>query len=821
VRSLFSPASRSVAGQGTYEAMHELHRLADEEIRRAGRVVIVLDDLQSCDPQSLRWIDFQLRRSAGLPLAIVLACRTGAPVPGVEYLGWHTVLDLGPLPHDAVAGLAARAFGRTPEPSFARACAEASGGNPGMLARILRELQRKGVEPVDSEVTRVIDAGRTAVITSAFAGGDADVETDPVRAVAVVSAVLGEADPALITALTGLPAGVVRQAVGTMTHMGLLAEDGRQIRDEFVMAAVLDGLSKQQLARLRARVARLLSDAGQPAQRVADQLIELPNLAEPWMLDTVRDASRRVAGANRARYLRPLLAADPTDIPIRLELARVLGRTDPATASCLLWETLDMASGTRVRAVIASRIAMTAPGTTKTAELLDEVLGDLTDADGDLLATVEAARMITGIAGRATIAATLIRLTPAAPAGDTGAERLLLVTLGLVSAARGEPARVAAGYARRALRGDEARFGGMTLFSSAFVLYLAGETADALTALDRMLTASRTRGDIRAESAALSLRSMVLCQSGEIAEATSDAESAMEIVRQTPALGGVALPRIALAAALARSCDPDRASALLDEVDPESLGALEYHEYLTASATVQWAQGDPAEALEILLMCGRSLAASGIVNPMFVPWWVDAACVLAELGRLTEARAVAEHGSALSRRWDTPESHGLALLAESATETGAEAVSLLSAAVVKLAGSAFRLHYLRAEYYLGVALLQAGDAKAARSRFRRVADMAVGCGHRILAAKARDRLVVSGGRMQPIAGARVDVLTVSERRVATLAAGGANNREIAESLVVTLRTVEIHLTNAYRKLGVTGRDDLPRVLFPPAQGGNA
>jgi ATP/maltotriose-dependent transcriptional regulator MalT len=471
--------------------------------------------------------------------------------------------------------------------------------------------------------------------------------------------------------------------------------------------------------------------------------------------------------------------------------------------------------------VIASRVALTAPGTTKTAELLDEVLDDLADGDGDLVAAAEAARMITGIYGRATIAATLSRRMPTVPAGDTSTERLLLAALGLASAARGEPAHVAVGYARRALQVDEVRFGGLTLFLSAFVLSLAGETTDALQALDRMLAASRARVDIRAECAALSLRSMVLCQSGEITKATADAESAVWIVRQTPAMGDPALPRIALAGALARGHDPARAAALLDEIDPESLGALEYHEYLMARSTVHWALGDLRQALENLLTCGHSLAVSGIDSPVFATWWVDAACVLAELGRSKEAQAVAGYGNALSRRWNTSHSHGFALLAEASAATGADAVSLLSEAVSKLAGPAFRLHYLRAEYWLGVALLQTGDAKAARSRFRRVVDLAMGCGHRILATKARERLVVSGGRMQSITGALADMLTVSERRVATLAAGGLNNREIAESLVVTLRTVEIHLTNAYRKLGVTGREDLPPVLFPPAEGGSA
>jgi DNA-binding CsgD family transcriptional regulator len=55
-------------------------------------------------------------------------------------------------------------------------------------------------------------------------------------------------------------------------------------------------------------------------------------------------------------------------------------------------------------------------------------------------------------------------------------------------------------------------------------------------------------------------------------------------------------------------------------------------------------------------------------------------------------------------------------------------------------------------------------------------------------------------------------LTAGELRVARMAAAGATNREIAEALVVTRKAVEWHLTNAYRKLGVRSRADLPRSL---------
>ena len=58
----------------------------------------------------------------------------------------------------------------------------------------------------------------------------------------------------------------------------------------------------------------------------------------------------------------------------------------------------------------------------------------------------------------------------------------------------------------------------------------------------------------------------------------------------------------------------------------------------------------------------------------------------------------------------------------------------------------------------------------------------------------------------------VEGLTASERRVAELAADGASNAQIAQTLFLTVKTVEMHLTRTYRKLDIAGRAELARTL---------
>jgi DNA-binding CsgD family transcriptional regulator len=129
-----------------------------------------------------------------------------------------------------------------------------------------------------------------------------------------------------------------------------------------------------------------------------------------------------------------------------------------------------------------------------------------------------------------------------------------------------------------------------------------------------------------------------------------------------------------------------------------------------------------------------------------------------------------------------------------------------------LARSPARLEHARALVDLGAALRRANRRAEARDRLQHGVDLARRCGAGALAARGRTELRAAGGRFDEPDGTGVEQLTVSEHRVAELAAKGHSNPEIVQALFVTRKTIETHLGRVYRKLGISGRGELAHAL---------
>ena len=187
----------------------------------------------------------------------------------------------------------------------------------------------------------------------------------------------------------------------------------------------------------------------------------------------------------------------------------------------------------------------------------------------------------------------------------------------------------------------------------------------------------------------------------------------------------------------------------------------------------------------------------------------DLALAHRALGEVDAAVRTADEDVALARAFGAPGQLGVALTAAGVVR---EREGLLREAVDVLSGTPQRLALARAQAELGALLRRENRRRDAQELLREALATARRAGAEPLAAFAEDELRATGARPRRVALRGAEALTASERRVARLAGAGLTNREIAQELFVTARTVEGHLTQAYGKLGVRSRAELAPAL---------
>jgi DNA-binding NarL/FixJ family response regulator len=143
---------------------------------------------------------------------------------------------------------------------------------------------------------------------------------------------------------------------------------------------------------------------------------------------------------------------------------------------------------------------------------------------------------------------------------------------------------------------------------------------------------------------------------------------------------------------------------------------------------------------------------------------------------------------------------------------GDEGEALLREAVEMLAGADARIEHARALVDLGAHLRRGNRRADARDFLRDGAELAHRGGATPLVERANEELAATGARPRSVVRSGVESLTASERRVADLAARDRSNKEIAQELFVTVKTVELHLSNVYRKLQIGSRRQLAAAL---------
>ena len=393
---------------------------------------------------------------------------------------------------------------------------------------------------------------------------------------------------------------------------------------------------------------------------------------------------------------------------------------------------------------------------------------------------------------------------------------MLLAQAAAQAAFAGQPATAVLKLAERAwdsgkLLEEEGSDGiGWTLLTTAFPL--AGDLERALEVADAALEDARRRDSPLAFATASYIRGLPQLWQGRVTDAIAD----LELARDARRFGWRQFVRGAAAhysICLVEGGEPDRAdAALAEDTDLTDPYDLEDAVGLYALACVRRSQRRFDEALEAALAAGR-LAEQTVTSFGYAPWRAEAAQALLALGERERALGLA--AEALERAEQTGVLHERigAHRVAGLCEGGERGIELLRAAVELGSSAPPRLETIRALVDLGASLRRGNQRSEARPPLQLAVDLARRGGAFALHEQARIELAATGARPRREALLSGPAsLTPSERRIAELAAAGQSNREIAQALFVTPKTVEYHLRNSYRKLDVTGRGELADAL---------
>jgi DNA-binding NarL/FixJ family response regulator len=827
------PAS---AGEAMHAAARGLTWLASNLAERAPALLVV-DDVHWADAPSLRWLAQVSRRLDELALGVLCAVRTGEPAGEVDLLA--ELLAAAPEPPvrpRALGPAAAEALVRERLPgadaTFAHACHAVTGGNPFLLGALLTHLATEGVVPSDEIAAGLSAFGPEQVARSV----DRQLARlpDGAAALARAFAVLGRGAPLRRAAqLAGLPPVAAARRADALHAAGLLAgvNSTLALAHPLVAGALYSSLPPGERTLWHARAARLLEAEGADPEDVALHLLRTDPAADPTTVAALRAAAARasVRGApeSAAVFLRRALVEPPLDAAtgadVRSELGLALAAHVQPEAPALLAEAVEQAASPEQRSELALRGAR-ALGLgghfERSIELCRRALDQPGGTAPELLARLEAELTATAWTHAASHAEAHARVRR--PVLEPSPLELWRFNAAVRATFAAEPAAVTLALLRPALEpGVLAGEPDSLLGVEALFALTVNDELDAACALcDAVIDAARPRGWLIALALGSHMRAGALVRAGRIHEAEVDARLAFDYKLSVAPVAAMLFALHPLVDALIELDDLDAADAALAAAgqlgDPPP-GALPAPLVLQARARLRLAQHRAAYAYADLVAAAGRWAELGIRHPGLASWRVDAAEALVALDDVPAARRLAEEHIALAERVGLPSQRGAGLRALARAAEPSDRIALLERAAAVLEDSPARLEHTRALVDLGAALRRANRRADAREPLREALDLADRGGMRLLARRAREELRAAGARPRRSALSGVEALTPAEHRVAALAADGYSNREIAEQLYVTRRTVETHLTHVFQKLDVTARTELANRLTPPAQ----
>lgn len=838
-RPLFEAGDVGTVGSADpgYATLYGLYWLVCGLAQRQA-LLLCVDDVHWADAPSLRFLAFLAGRLEGLPVLVVGALRPAehgtdrsllaalATDPGIE------LLRPRPLTSEGVRQLARLELGRKPEPEFVEACQKASGGNPFYLRALLAEVAARGIEPTAAEAGRVRQLGPQSVTRlllcrlDSLPGGGLELA----RAVAVLGegTTLGRA-----TRLAGLDEVSAAETAVALERAGLIS-GGQQLSfvHPVVRSCVYSDIPAALRAERHAAAARLLTEEGATPEEVAGQLLHTQAGTQPDAGEVLAAAAeralRRGAPETAATYLERSLAEPlPCDerALLRSRLGQAQARFDPASAVGHLRGALEQSDApASARATAAQELGRLLTVTGRTPEAVD-VLGreadHLTKVAPELAARLEAELVSVGCINffvRPLVAQRAGRLVDSDAGGSPLLADVALAWRACEATLSGYSAEEAATLAERALASGRLRAeglaGGTIFFYIVSFLTVAERFDTAARYLDRAVEEARRAGSVVAYVIASAQRSLLGYQRGTLTEAEADARSALEAARLNR-LGPLELMAVTALSDVLIERGEDELAAGEMTTAPVEAAARECPQgnmALEARGRLRLALGQTEAGVADLTEAGERFVAWGLHNTAAFAWRSNLALGLHALGRDEEALQVADKDVRLARCWGTPRGIGVALRGRGLVVDGEERLELLREAAEVLAGSQAQLEYARSLCDLGAELRRSGYRTDARALLTQALELARTCGATVLEETARTELTAAGARPRRAVRTGWDALTASERRIVEMAAAGYSNPEIAQALFLTVKTVEGHLSGAYRKLDVRSRGELAKAL---------
>jgi DNA-binding CsgD family transcriptional regulator len=812
-----------------FEALHSLYWLMVNLADR-GPLLVLVDDCQWADSDSLRFLSYLAQRMEGLSIVMVLAGRPPGSAESEVAPLWAQVtsrpsaiaLYPRPLSQSASVALARERLGAEADEDFCRACHTATGGNPLFLRELLGGLGAAGVVPsaaAASEVQAVGPAVVSRFVLHRLAGLGPSA-TELARGVAVLG---DDSELQLAARVSGLSEEAARESADDLVRADIFA-DGERLRfvHPIVRAALYEDLAPGERHARHAAVAQALVTAGAEPERVTAHLLLTTPTGDQRRVQILRSAA--VGAAHRgspqaaAARLRRALDESPAEQE-RAEILAELGRYEVAAMqfdaaeehlqACLVSDakltTRADSASTLARCAIVSdgRSAHTA------VDALASLARQLERLDRERSLELGSALLMVATCVprlRPVLAGHLQRFRVQAR-GDPGFEGVERIHTASERLFRGGSAEEAAEEVEAALVAGLPPAAATNVGLLAVTTLRLAERYDvAARLLDLAYEGARREGHTARQGLIHGQRAAIALARGALHDAQVEAETGLLLVASphfvVPQLVAVAIVVHVERGALAEADELARMGDALGLLEDRSYGA----DFLIARARLRIARGQVHEGVADLRWCGERLQALGLLWPS--DWRALLAPALASLGERQMASRLAQEQLAMARQVAAPGALGVSLRVVALTIEGDERLALLEEAISILEHSRARLELSHTLAELGRELSRVGRRGESRDAQRRAIELAEDCGAIVLAQRARAELHAGPGRRPRIELTGRGALTAAEWRVCQRAAEDASNREIAQALFVTEKTVERHLSSAYQKLGIRSRFQL-------------